>query len=129
MNNDKDDDKQEITREIGGDSRRIIYEISQKITTFQEATLVREIRDLGLLAGSARKILRTAGWRDISNGPFERPAGFLRGQWRVNAMCVFPQCQKPFLLVHDTEEFLEELVALKSLARTDDDQLRPGAGE
>lgn len=44
-------------------------------------------------------------------------------------MRVFPQGQKPFLLVHDMEEFSKELITLKSLARTDDDQLRPGAGE
>lgn len=114
------------------DSLGIVYEISQKIATSQEVALVAEISDLGLFVrseGATRKILWTAGRRPILNSPFERSIRFLRGKQRVVAMRVFFQCQHPFLFIHDTEELFEKVVTLEGLARTDDDQLRPGSSQ
>lgn len=39
------------------------------------------------------------------------------------------QRQNPFLLVYDTEELLEKIDTLESLARADNDQLRPSTSE
>lgn len=131
-----DNDKREATDKRRlykkGDSLGIVYKIPQKITTFQEAALITKVRNLRLLIrpkGSRREILRAASRRPVSNSPFERSVGFFREQEFVSAMRVFLEGQDPFLLVHDAEELLEKVVTLESLARTDDDQLRPCTSE
>lgn len=106
-------------------SLRIVDKIPQKITTSQEPAAFTEIGNLMLLSGSEG----APSWRPVLYGPFEWPVWLFRKQGWMDAMCIFLQGQNPSLLVHDTKKLLQELVTLKSLARTDDDQFRPSTSK